>query len=103
MILSTIETIPGKSFEILGLVKGASIKTVHLGKDIAAGLKTLVGGELTGYTELMAASRNKATENMIEEANSLGADAIIGIRYSTSSLMQSAAETMAYGTAIKFI
>ncbi|MBR2258600.1 MAG: YbjQ family protein [Blautia sp.] len=103
MILTTTEGISGKEFEMLGLVKGSTIQTVNAFKDIGAGLKTLVGGELTKYNEMMNKARALATKRMVEEAESLGADAIVCVRYSSSSIMQSAAEVMAYGTAVKFI
>ena len=90
MILTTTETINGKELEMLGLVKGSTIQTVNAVRDIGAGLKTLVGGELTRYNEMVA------------EAEALGADAIVAIRYSSASVMQSAAEVMAYGTAVRF-
>lgn len=103
MILVTTEAVSGKEFETLGLVKGSTIQTVNAIKDIGAGLKTLVGGELTKYNEMMNNARALATKRMVEEAESLGADAIVAIRYSSASVMQSAAEVMAYGTAVKFI
>ena len=102
MILTTTETINGKELEILGLVKGSTIQTVNAVRDIGAGLKTLVGGELTGYNEMMNNARALATKRMVEEAEALGADAIVNVRYSSASIMQSAAEVMAYGTAVKF-
>ena len=87
---------------MLGLVKGSTIQTVNAFKDIGAGLKTLIGGELTKYNEMMDKARKIATDRMIAEAEQMGADAIVCFRYSTSSIMQSAAEIMAYGTAVKF-
>ncbi len=101
MLIVTMETIPGKTIEPLGLVKGSTIQTVNAFKDIGASFKTLVGGELRKYTEMMNKARAIATERMAEEAKKLGADAIVGVRYSSSSIMQSAAEVMAYGTAVK--
>jgi uncharacterized protein YbjQ (UPF0145 family) len=101
MLIVTMETIPGKTIEPLGLVKGSTIQTVNAFKDIGASFKTLVGGELRKYTEMMDKARAIATERMAEEAKKLGADAIVGVRYSSSSIMQSAAEVMAYGTAVK--
>ena len=103
MILVTTETIQGKELEMLGLVKGSTIQTVNAVRDIGAGLKTLVGGELTKYNEMMNKARDLATKRMVEEAESMGADAIVSIRYSSASIMQSAAEVMAYGTAVKFL
>ena len=101
MLILTIESIPGKTIEPLGLVKGSTIQTVNAFRDIGAGLKTLVGGELTKYNEMMAKARALATERMAAEAQALGADAVVGVRYASSSIMQSAAEVMAYGTAVK--
>ena len=103
MLVVTTETITGKNLEMLGTVKGSTIQTVNALKDIGAGLKTLVGGELGNYNEMMIKARNVATDRMVKEAETLGADAVVGLRYSTSSIMQSAAEVMAYGTAVKLI
>ena len=102
MILTTTETINGKELEMLGLVKGSTIQTVNAVRDIGAGLKTLVGGELTRYNEMMNDARALATKRMVAEAEALGADAIVAVRYSSASVMQSAAEVMAYGTAVRF-
>ncbi|MBE6117575.1 MAG: YbjQ family protein [Solobacterium sp.] len=102
MILTTTETISGAELEILGLVKGSTIQTVNAIKDIGAGLKTLVGGELVRYNEMMNDARALATKRMVQEAEDLGADAIVCVRYASSSIMQSAAEVMAYGTAVRF-
>ena len=102
MILTTTETIYGKELETLGLVKGSTIQTVNAVRDIGAGLKTLVGGELTRYNEMMNDARALATKRMVGEAEALGADAIVAVRYSSASVMQSAAEVMAYGTAVRF-
>lgn len=102
MILATTESIVGKNLETLGLVKGSTIQTVNAFRDIGAGLKTLVGGELTKYNEMMNNARALATKRMVEEAQSMGADAIVCVRYNSASIMQSAAEVMAYGTAVKF-
>lgn len=103
MLLVTTETVSGKNLEMLGLVKGSTIQTVNAFKDIGSGLKTLVGGELGSYNEMMMKARGVATDRMVKEAEALGADAIVGVRYSSSSVMQSAAEIMAYGTAVKFV
>ena len=103
MILATTDAINGKELEVLGLVKGSTIQTVNVARDIGASLKTLVGGELTKYNEMMNNARALATKRMVEEAERLGADAIVGLRYSSASVMQSAAEVMAYGTAVRFI
>lgn len=102
MLIVTLETIPGKELEPLGIVKGSTIQTVNAFRDIGAGLKTLVGGELTKYNEMMDKARRIATERMVEEAGHLGADAVVCMRFATSSIMQSAAEIMAYGTAVRF-
>ena len=102
MFIVTTEHIPGKELELLGLVKGATIQSRHVGKDIGAGLKTIVGGELKGYTEMMDSARSIATERMKEEASKLGADAVVNVRYTTSAVVQGAAEVLAYGTAVKF-
>ena len=102
MILTTTETISGHELEMLGMVKGSTIQTVNAVRDIGAGLKTLVGGELTRYNEMMNDARALATKRMVEEAERLGADAVVCVRYASSSIMQSEAEVMAYGTAVKF-
>ena len=103
MIITTTEAISGKELEMLGLVKGSTIQTVNAVRDIGAGLKTLVGGELTRYNQMMNDARALATSRMIDEAEKMGADAIVSVRYASSSVMQSAAEVMAYGTAVKFV
>ncbi len=103
MILTTTENIPGKDYEILGLVKGSMIQTKNVGRDIGQGFKSLVGGELATYTEMMNESRAIATKRMTEDAEKLGADAIVMIRYGTSSIAAGAAEVIAYGTAVKFV
>ena len=103
MLLVTTETVSGRNLEMLGLVKGSTIQTVNAIKDIGSGLKTLVGGELGSYNEMMDTARKLATERMEAEAGNLGADAIRGVKFSSASIMQSAAEIMAYGTAVKFI
>ena len=102
MILTTTETISGKELETIGIVKGSTIQSKNLGRDIMSGLKTLVGGELASYTQMMNEARALATKRMIEEAESLGADAVVCMRYASSSVMSGAAEVMAYGTAVKF-
>lgn len=101
MIIMTTDSCD-KSFEPLGLVRGSMIQSKHLGKDMMAGFKTLVGGELKGYTQMMEESREQAVRRMAEQAEALGADAVIGMRFTSSSLMQGAAEVTAYGTAIKY-
>ena len=103
MLLVNIDYIPGKELEVLGIVKGSMIQSKHLGNDIANSFKTLVGGELTSYTEMLNEARATATARMVKEAEDLGADAIINIRYASSSVMQGAAEALAYGTAVKFV
>lgn len=102
MILVNTDFISGKELETLSIVKGTCIKSRHIGKDIMSGLKTLVGGELQAYTEMMNEARAVATKRMVEEAERLGADGIINIRYASSQIMQGAAEVIAYGTAVKF-
>lgn len=103
MMIVTTEKIDGKTLEVLGLVRGSTVQTVNAIRDIGAGLKTLVGGELTKYNEMMETARKLATERMEAEAANLGADAIVGVRYTTSSIMQGAAEVLAYGTAVKIV
>ena len=102
MILVNTDYITGKKLEMLGLVKGSTIQSKNLGKDIAQGFKTLVGGELKGYIEMMNEARAMATKRMVAEAEELGADAVVNIRYASAAVMQGAAEVMAYGTAVKF-
>ena len=103
MKLVSIERYPGKEVEVLGLVKGTVVHSKNLGRDFMAGMKTLVGGEIAGYTEMLVEARQIATKRMVDEAEQLGADAIIGVRYGSSMVMQGAAEILAYGTAVKFI
>ena len=102
MLIVTTEYISGKELEMLGLGKGATIQTKHLGKDITQSFKTLVGGELSAYTEMMNDARALATKRMVQEAEALGADAIVGVRYGSAAVMQGAAEVFAYGTAVKY-
>ncbi len=102
MILSNVETVPGKTIvEFYGVVNGNTVRAKHVGRDIMAGLKNIVGGELKGYTELLQESRQEATERMVEQARSVGANAIVNVRFATSSVAQGAAELFAYGTAVK--
>ncbi len=102
MILTNIETIPGKEIvRHLGLVQGSTVRAKHVGRDIMAGLKNVFGGELKGYTELLQESRKEATERMVRQAEAVGANAVLNIRYSTSSVTQGAAEIFAYGTAVE--
>lgn len=102
MTLVNTDYVSGKELEMLGLVKGSTIQTRNVGKDITQGFKTLVGGELTAYNEMMNSARALATKRMVEEAEALGADAVVNIRYASAAIMQGAAEVMAYGTAVKF-
>ena len=102
MILVNTDYISGKEFEMLGLVKGSTIQSKNLGKDISQGFKTLIGGELKAYNEMMNDARALATKRMVEEATGLGADAVVNIRYASAAIMSGAAEVMAYGTAVKF-
>lgn len=102
MLIVTSNDIPGKTIkETLGLVKGEMVQSKHVGKDLVAGLKNIVGGEVKSYTKMISESRKVATDRMIEEAIKLGADAIIAVRYGSSAVMQGAAEVMVYGTAVK--
>ena len=103
MLLVNTDYITGKELEMLGLVKGSTIQTRNVGRDITQGFKTLVGGELKAYTEMMNEARELATSRMVQEAEALGADAIVYIRFVSSSVMQGAAEVVAYGTAVKFV
>ena len=103
MILVNTDFVSGKELQTIGLVKGSMIQSKHLGKDIAAGFKTLVGGELKGYSEMINESRAIATKRMVEESETLAADGIINIRYTSAAVMQGAAEILVYGTAVKFV
>lgn len=102
MILLTIEYVPGREIEALGLVKGTVVQSKNFGKDFMAGMKTIVGGEIKGYTEMLIEARQIATKRMVDDAEALGADAVVGLRYGSASVMQWAAEVIAYGTAVKF-
>ena len=101
MILVNTEYIAGTEIEMLGMVKGSTIQSKNIGRDITQSFKTLVGGELKAYTQMMNEARALATKRMVEEAEAMGADAIVNVRYSSASVMQGAAEVMAYGTAVK--
>ena len=102
MILSNTETVPGKTIvEFYGVVSGNTVRAKHVGRDIMAGLKNIVGGELKGYTELLQESRAEAQERMVQQARSMGANAVVNVRFATSSVAQGAAELFAYGTAVK--
>ena len=103
MKLLNIAYIPGAEIEALGLVKGTVVESKNIGKDFMAGMKTIVGGELKGYTDMLVTARQMATKRMVDEAEAMGADAIIGVRYGSSAIMQGAAEIVAYGTAVKII
>lgn len=103
MKLLNIDYIPGKELEVLEIVKGNVVMSKNMGKDIMASLKTLVGGEIVGYTEMLNQARQIAIKRMVDEAEKLGADAVINVRYASSSVMQGAAEIIAYGTAVKFV
>lgn len=102
MILVNTDYYNDKELEMLGLVKGSTIQSKNIGRDITQGFKTLVGGELKAYTQMMNEARALATKRMVEEAEELGADAVINIRYASSAVMQGAAEVIAYETAVKF-
>lgn len=102
MIITTTETIPGKEVsEILGVARGSTVRARNIGRDVMAGLKNIVGGEISEYTKLQANSRDQALQRMKEDAKKLGADAVINVRLSTSMIMQGASEILAYGTAVK--
>ena len=102
MILSNTENVPGKNIvEFYGVVSGSTVRAKHIGRDIMAGFKNIVGGELRGYTELLNEARQEAIQRMVEQAQSVGANAIVNVRFTTSSVAQGAAELFAYGTAVK--
>jgi uncharacterized protein YbjQ (UPF0145 family) len=102
MKLVSIEKIPGQEYEAMDIVKGTVVYSKNFGRDFMAGMKTLVGGEIVGYTEMLNEARQIATKRMADSAEELGADAVVGVRYASSSVMQGAAEVVAYGTAVKF-
>lgn len=102
MKLLSIEYIPGQEIEALGMVKGTVVQTKNIGRDFMAGMKTLVGGEIVGYTEMLNEARQIAVKRMVDEARGLGADAVIGVKYGSSQVMSGAAEVIAYGTAVKY-
>ena len=102
MLILNIDYVPGREIEALGMVKGTVVQSKHFGKDFLAGMKTIVGGEITSYTEMLVEARSIATARMEDEARSMGADAIINVRYGSSGIMQGAAEVIAYGTAVKY-
>ena len=103
MKLLSIDYIPDTKIEALGMVKGTIVQTKNIGRDFMAGMKTLVGGEIVGYTEMLNEARQIAVKRMVDEAKELGADAVIGIKYGSSQVMAGAAEGIAYGTAVKII
>ncbi len=103
MIVTTTDEIPGKKYEILGIVQGNMIQTKNIGRDITQGMKSIVGGELKSYVDMVNQSRATATKRMVEQAEALGADAIVGMRYTSSTVAAAAAEVLAFGTAVKFI
>lgn len=103
MILVSTETINGRDLQHLGLVRGSTIQSKHIGSDLAQSFKTIVGGELKSYNDMMEKARDIATQRMMEEAARLGADGVVAVRYATSAIMAGAAEVMAYGTAVKFL
>ncbi len=103
MLLVNTDFITGKELETLGIVKGNVVQCRNVGRDFMAGIKTLVGGELKEYTEMLNQARQIAIKRMVDEAQAMGADAIINIRYASSSIMQGAAEVIAYGTAVKYV
>ena len=102
MKLLSIEYIPGVEFEPLGIVKGTVVQTKNVGRDFMAGMKTLVGGEIVGYTEMLNEARQIATKRMVDEAKEMDADAVIGVKSGSSQVMAGAAEVIAYGTAVKY-
>ena len=102
MILVNTEAISGKELEMLGLVKGSTIQSKNIGRDITQGFKTLVGGELSAYNDMMNDARALATKRMVTEAENLGADAVVCVRYASSAIVQGAAEVIVYGTAVRF-
>ena len=101
MLLLNIDYVPGKEIEPLGMVKGTVVQSKNIGRDFMAGMKTLVGGEIVGYTEMLIEARQIATKRMVDEAETLGADAVINIRFGSAAVIQGAAEVIAYGTAVK--
>lgn len=101
MLLTTTEFIAGRTYTTIGMVRGSTIQSKHIGADIGSSFKTIVGGELKAYTDMLNQARDIATQRMIEQAAAMGADAIVTVRYATSAVMGGAAEVMAYGTAVK--
>ena len=103
MLLLNIDYIPGKKIEALGVVKGSVVQSKNFGKDFMAGMKTLVGGEIESYTDMLKQARQISTKRMVDEAEEMGADAVVNLRYTSSSVMQGAAEVTAYGTAVRIL
>ena len=103
MLLLNIDHVPGRELEALGIVKGTVVQSKNFGKDFMAGMKTLVGGEIISYTEMLNEARAIAVKRMVDEAEALSADAIIGMMYGSAAVMQGAAEVIAYGTAVRFV
>ncbi|MDH3975318.1 MAG: YbjQ family protein [Deltaproteobacteria bacterium] len=102
MIITNIESVPGKTIvEHFGIVSGSTVRAKHIGRDFMAGLKNIIGGELKGYTELLQDSRNQSAERMVEQAKQMGANAIVNVRFATSSVAQGASELYVYGTAVR--
>ncbi len=102
MLLLNIDYVPGREIEALGMVKGTVVQSNHFGKDFMAGMKTLVGGEVEGYTQVLNEARQIATKRMVDEAEALGADAVVCVRFASASIMRGAAEITAYGTAVRY-
>jgi uncharacterized protein YbjQ (UPF0145 family) len=103
MIIATTDKLPGKEYEVLGMVKGNVVQSKHIGKDLLAGLKNIVGGEVSSYTQMLSEAREIATQRMVAEAESMGADAVLMVRYGSAQIMESTAEIIAYGTAVRFV
>ena len=103
MYLFSTDYVEGKKLEMIGMVKGNTVQSRHIGKDIGASFKTIVGGELKSYTEMLDDARAQATDRMVKEAESMGADAVVNVRFASSAIMQGAAEILVYGTAVKFV
>lgn len=103
MKLLSIEYIPGQEFEALGIVKGTVVQTKNIGRDFMAGMKTIVGGEITAYTEMLTEARQIAVKRMVDEAREMNADAVVGVKYGSSQVMNGAAEVIAYGTAVRYV
>ena len=102
VVLVNTDYIPGREFELLGLVKGNTIQSKHIGRDFTQGLRQIVGGELKAYTDMMSKARDEALERMVQEAETLGADAVVNVRFASAAVMAGAAEILAYGTAVRF-